>query len=246
MMRKRTAVVVALVLFLVLTGTGVSHAYWSTHATARASVQAASLEDNCRNTSVGTGPCLTAATTLTNVTSPRTAPRSGDTLEYTTTVINTGGAPSALTLFSGTLPEGLSFQAGSLRTTGTIQSDAAGDDQAEYIASSRTFTARLGFGASASTGGAISPAGSATFTLRGVVAAATTTGAQSTISYAEAVVSYIDPLAPRWPMAVSPAPVVSVIAPATDLATTHAVYLATTGGVSALSPGRADESVRDR
>lgn len=223
-MRNRAAVLAAVVLFLVLTGSGVSHAYWSTHATGRATAQAASLADNCRNVdgiADGAGPCLVTNTTLTNITSPSTPPRVGDVLEYTTTVTNTGGAPSGLTRLSGMIPDGLTFQAGSLGTTGGSQSDAAGDDHAEFAASSSTFTARLGVGATATSGGTIAPAGSETFTLRGVVFAHS--AAQKTISYAQATVSYTDSRAPLWTASAALVPVASTIPGATDLVTTQVV-----------------------
>jgi uncharacterized repeat protein (TIGR01451 family) len=173
--------------------------------------------------SVGTGPCLTATTTLTNITSPGTSPRVGDTVEYATTVTNKGGAPSAATRLTGTLPVGLNFQ--TVQPVGT----------AEYVASSRTFTARLGLDASATTGGAVAPAERATFTLRAVVA---TTAAQTTFTYAAGTgiaVTYVDPLAPQWPMTVKPDRVVSTIAAAADLVTTHVVTNASQipGGSSA-------------
>jgi uncharacterized repeat protein (TIGR01451 family) len=175
---------------------------------------------------VGTGPCLTATTTLTNITgpgtNPATSPRYGDTLEYTTTVTNIGGAPSALTQISGTLPSGLTFQSGSLRTNGSARTDATGDDTAEHVAPSRKFTARLGLGASPTGGGAIAPAESATFTLRAVVTA--TTDTERTIRYAEPIaVTSVDPLAPQWPMTVSPPTVTSTIASAADLVMSQTV-----------------------
>ncbi|SFN69252.1 DUF11 domain-containing protein [Mycetocola miduiensis] len=224
MMRNRAAALAAVILFLVLSGSGISHAYWSTHATSRANVQAASLADNCptvRGVPTGSGPCLVAVTTLTNVTSPGTPPRVGDTLEYTTTVTNNGGAPSGLTRLSGTIPDGLTFEAGSLGTTGASQSDAAGDDHAEYLASSGTFTARLGDGATATTGGAIAPESRATFTLRSIVNAHST--AEKIISYAQATVTYIDTRAPQWTVNFLLVPVVSTIQDSTDLATTQVV-----------------------
>lgn len=83
----------------------------------------------------------------------------GDILEYTIAAQNTGNDPALGVVVSDVVPANTTYVAGSLQiATGANQgakTDAAGDDQAEYVAASRTITARLGTGASSTTGGAL-------------------------------------------------------------------------------------------
>lgn len=78
----------------------------------------------------------------------------GDVLEYSIQVQNTGNDASLATVLQDVLPSGLTYQPGSLDLSGA-KTDAAGDDVAEYVAATRTLTARLGTGANATVGGSL-------------------------------------------------------------------------------------------
>lgn len=81
----------------------------------------------------------------------------GDILEYTVTGKNIGSDPSVNTFITDTLERNVEFVPGSLRITqgpnAGNKSDAAGDDQAEYIAAQRVVRVRTGTGANAVSGG---------------------------------------------------------------------------------------------
>jgi len=81
----------------------------------------------------------------------------GDVLEYTLTLANAGLDDAVQTVLRDTLPAGVTYAPGSLAVTSGAdagaRSDAAGDDQAEYVAAARCVVARLGAGATALTGG---------------------------------------------------------------------------------------------
>jgi uncharacterized repeat protein (TIGR01451 family) len=79
----------------------------------------------------------------------------GDKLQYTINVINTGNDASVNTVMSDPLPMGVTYVPGSITLNGTAKTDAAGDDQADYNAATRTVTARLGTGATATLGGTL-------------------------------------------------------------------------------------------
>lgn len=81
----------------------------------------------------------------------------GETLEYTITASNTGSDASVLTVLRDELPQGVTFVPGSIDVAGVAQTDAAGDDQAEYDDATRTLTVRLGDGATSTEGGAMEP-----------------------------------------------------------------------------------------
>lgn len=97
----------------------------------------------------------------------------GDTLEYKISFANEGEDASGRTQLTDVLPAGLSFVAGSVVVVDGAndgsKTDAAGDDQAEYLAASRTLTVRVGSGANASIGGSIAKNGAATVTFRATV-----------------------------------------------------------------------------
>lgn len=83
----------------------------------------------------------------------------GDMIEYTLTVANKGSDGAANVTVTDPLPTQVTFVPGSLRVTGINggnKTDAAGDDQAEYVAATRTVVGRLGTGANATQGGTFS------------------------------------------------------------------------------------------
>jgi uncharacterized repeat protein (TIGR01451 family) len=85
--------------------------------------------------------------------------KEGEQLEYTISLVNTGNDTSANTVLSDPLPRGVTFVPGSIQIlTGPnmgMKTDAAGDDQASYYAATRSVTVRIGTGASATQGGAL-------------------------------------------------------------------------------------------
>jgi uncharacterized repeat protein (TIGR01451 family) len=90
----------------------------------------------------------------------------GDVLEYTIVAANTGNDSSINTVLKDALPAGVSYVPGSLKITQGVglgsKTDAAGDDQAEYDAATKTVIFRLGTGASSTQGGQLAPGGSST------------------------------------------------------------------------------------
>lgn len=97
----------------------------------------------------------------------------GDTLEYTIKLANNGEDKSARTQVTDQLPASLTFVPGSVVVTDGAndgsKTDAAGDDQAEFVAASRTLTVRVGAGANATLGGSIEKNASATVKFRATV-----------------------------------------------------------------------------
>lgn len=81
----------------------------------------------------------------------------GDTLEYTITTQNSGNDTGKRVVVTDVLTTGISFVPGSISivsgSNAGAKTDMSGDDQAEYDASTRTITARLGTGANATQGG---------------------------------------------------------------------------------------------
>src|SRR4029453_1614389 len=101
----------------------------------------------------------------------------GDTLQYTINAINSGFDTATGVVLNDVLPAGVTFVAGSIQVTaganaGT-KTDAASDDQGEYLSASRTVRVRLGTGASGAAGGALAPSASTTVVVRVTVVAAT-------------------------------------------------------------------------
>ncbi len=162
----------------------------------------------------GTGPCLQSTATVSNYTTPgSTTYAVGNVVEYTTTLTNAGGALSKSTVFTASVPAGLTYVAGSLAVNGVTKSDTAGNDEAEI--SGTTITARLGQGATATVGGTISPAGTVTVRFRATIQTAASGG---NLSYTSST-AYVDSVAPTWPLAaVSPTLTTPVVGQA-DLAT---------------------------
>ncbi|WP_421118047.1 isopeptide-forming domain-containing fimbrial protein [Aquihabitans daechungensis] len=84
----------------------------------------------------------------------------GDEVTWTLSITNEGIDPIRRAVVTDPLPAGLTYIPGSVRFTaggpsGILgpKSDAAGDDQADWHAATRTLTLRVGAGADASTGG---------------------------------------------------------------------------------------------
>jgi uncharacterized repeat protein (TIGR01451 family) len=88
----------------------------------------------------------------------------GDVLRYTITANNDGNDAAVQTLVTDPLPTGVTYVAGSLTIDGVTKTDAAGDDQAEYTAATRTVTARLGTGANGTAGGTLAVGASSVVT----------------------------------------------------------------------------------
>jgi uncharacterized repeat protein (TIGR01451 family) len=81
----------------------------------------------------------------------------GDILEYTLTFGNTGQDNAINVVMRDTIPLHTAYVPGSLRMNGVPKTDAAGDDQAEYVSSTNTVTFRLGVDATATMGGTLAP-----------------------------------------------------------------------------------------
>jgi uncharacterized repeat protein (TIGR01451 family) len=83
----------------------------------------------------------------------------GDVVEYSITTTNSGNDDSIDTVVVDTLPAGVTLVPGSLQivegNTTSAQTDAAGDDLAEYDANTRTVIFRLGSGADSARGGSV-------------------------------------------------------------------------------------------
>ncbi|WP_437600032.1 DUF3344 domain-containing protein [Sorangium sp. So ce590] len=109
-------------------------------------------------------PDFTSSTkTVTDVNGGRLRP--GDVLQYTVEVVNSGNDASVGTVLTDPLPAGVTYVPGSLSVTAGAntgaKTDAAGDDQGEFDASTRTIRVRLGAGANGTAGGTLA-AGAAT------------------------------------------------------------------------------------
>lgn len=120
----------------------------------------------------------------------------GDTLQYTVNLTNTGGDPANNAVLTDGLPPNTTYVPGSLAIANGPgagpQTDAAGDDQAEYLPATRTVRFRLGTGATATTGGVIdvNAATAVSFQVTVDTAAADTTIAnQSSLSYVAATLN---------------------------------------------------------
>ena len=87
--------------------------------------------------------------------------RPGDVVTYTISVSNTGNDSATNTVISDPLPADVTFVPGSLQIVSGpnagIKSDAAGDDQSEYVVATRRAVFRVGTGADATNGGTLQP-----------------------------------------------------------------------------------------
>ncbi len=118
------------------------------------------------------------AKTVVDVDGGATLP--GDQLEYTLTLRNTGNDSAMQTVVRDTLPASLTYVAGTMSVlngpNAGAKTDAAADDQAEYVAATRTIVARLGTGATSAAGGTLSPGVQTRVRFRVRVAAPAPTG----------------------------------------------------------------------
>ena len=84
----------------------------------------------------------------------------GDVLEYDLTVKNQGNDGAVNVVLTDPIPSNTTFVPGSITTTlinAGPKTDAGGDDQAEYDTATNRVVARLGTGATATTGGTLAP-----------------------------------------------------------------------------------------
>ena len=108
-------------------------------------------------------PALNSTVTVNDINGGSVLP--GDILEYTVTARNTGSDQANGAVITDTLADYLAYVPGSLQiTTGPNtgnKTDAAGDDQAEYLSANRIVRVRIGTGANAASGGSVlsSPTG---------------------------------------------------------------------------------------
>jgi gliding motility-associated-like protein len=83
----------------------------------------------------------------------------GDILEYTVVGKNIGSDPSVNTFITDTLERNAIYVPGSLQITSGpnlgAKTDAASDDQGEYVSATRTIKVRIGTGANGTTGGQV-------------------------------------------------------------------------------------------
>lgn len=119
----------------------------------------------------------------------------GDTLQYTVNMVNSGSDPASRAVLTDVLPPNTTFVPGSLAVVngpgaGT-KTDASGDDQAEFVAGTRSVVFRVGTGANAATGGTIGVNVATTVTFQVTVddaAAGTTISNQATLAYMAATI----------------------------------------------------------
>ncbi|MFC3835541.1 MULTISPECIES: beta strand repeat-containing protein [Deinococcus] len=101
----------------------------------------------------------------------------GDVLEYDLTVKNLGNDNAVNTVLTDAIPANTTFVPGSIRFTlinAGPKTDAGGDDPAEYDTATNRVVARLGTGATATTGGTLAPNAETHLIFRVTVNAATT------------------------------------------------------------------------
>jgi uncharacterized repeat protein (TIGR01451 family) len=112
-------------------------------------------------------PVVVPDKTVTNLTHPGGPTQPGDTLRYTVDFENTGQDAADGFVVTDPIPAGTTYEENSLSIGGSgAQTDASGDDQAEFDASQDSVRVRLGSGANATSGGSLAENGgsaSATF-----------------------------------------------------------------------------------
>jgi uncharacterized repeat protein (TIGR01451 family) len=145
----------------------------------------ASIGNFLDDVSFGSGPCVTASSTVASAT-----PMTTNTVTYTTTVANSGSSPSSSTLFSTTIPAGLTYVPGTLAVNGVAGGSVNGS----------TLTVGLGTGATATAGGQQAQGTSSVVTFQAVVNAA----AGTVIDYTPTV-TYANGLALSWTKTVTAA-----------------------------------------
>ena len=119
------------------------------------------------------------------------SPEPGNTLEYTLSVVNTGTVTATNIVLSDPIPANTTYVSGSLKVASGAnaggKTDAALDDQAEYILGTNTATIRLGTGATATVGGSLAASATTSVTFRVTVnagvAASTTLMNNATLSF---------------------------------------------------------------
>ncbi len=99
-------------------------------------------------------PEMLMENTVTNLNGPTV--EKGDTMLVTSRIRNTGTDAATSVRADNALPAYFRYVANSITVNGTAKSDAGGDDEANYDASTRTVIARLGAGSSPSSGGSVS------------------------------------------------------------------------------------------
>ncbi|PUA79781.1 DUF11 domain-containing protein [Nocardioides currus] len=134
-------------------------------------------------------PTIQGTKTATNL-SGNSPAKTGDVLEYAMTFSNTGDDAAINSVITDVVPPNTTYVPGSMRITAGgnqgAKTDAAGDDQAEYDAASRTVRVRVGQTATASAGGRLAPANTTTVTFQTRVdsaAAGTTLSNSALLSY---------------------------------------------------------------
>jgi len=114
------------------------------------------------------------------------------------------------------LPAELTLVSGSIKVGTATQTDATGDDLAEYVAGSRQIVARVGAGASASAGGRVGNDTPVTVTYDAVIGAGAAGG---TITHVP-VVEFVDEAIPTWTLTKTGVTLSTSVGAAADLAVT--------------------------
>jgi uncharacterized repeat protein (TIGR01451 family) len=179
--------------------------------------------------SLGTGPCVTATSAIANVTTGGSTYRVGDTVRFTTTISNGGGASAASSVAKIVLPASLTLVNGSIRVGTAAQTDGAGDDLAEYVSGSREVVARVGAGATTSAGGRVANGTPVTVSYEAVIGAAAAGG---TITHTPTV-DFVDEAVPTWTLTSTGTTFSQPVAATADLAVTVLSQPTITGGGAA-------------
>jgi uncharacterized repeat protein (TIGR01451 family) len=107
-------------------------------------------------------PRLVATKSVVDLNGPPT--RRGDTLRYSATFTNSGEDGATQIVATDRIPTGTTFVPDSISVDGAPQTDAAGNDPAEFDGANGRVVFRLGAGANATQGGSLALGESATFT----------------------------------------------------------------------------------